>query len=479
MDLFNHFSSLPKIDIPRWIGSIFNREDLSFPPLKIRDIQVEVPIIQGGMAVGISLSRLASAVSNSGGIGVIAATAIGLMESDYFKDPPSANSRALRKEIRAFREKSGGILGVNIMVAGNDFHSLLDVCIEEEVDLVIMGAGLPIKGIPVERLRAANIKILPIVSSHRAVHLIFRYWLSNYQDTPDAVVVEGPMAGGHLGFKAEELDNPENKLESLVPQVVETVSLFEKQVKRKIPVIAAGGIFTGEDICHFLQLGASGVQMGTRFVATPECDADNNFKQAYLNCRKEDIIIIASPVGLPGRAIKGDFFSHSNRSVKGSTHCAWKCLKSCHAEKAKYCIAVALNNARKGNLRGGFAFAGSNAYRVDKIVAVAELISSLRKEFVTAAEKITLRLKWEYEKAMDRVNSLKKEYGRAVEKALVMMREKYENVVVKGSESLVTDFREISSKIVDLKKEYLVHLDKVRSVINQLAAFGGRAASER
>jgi len=190
------------------------------------------------------------------------------------------------------------------------------------------------------------------------------------------------------------------------------------------------------------------------------------------------VIIIASPVGLPGRAINGEFFNSVVKKDKDLSNCAWKCLRSCQAEKAKYCIAIALNHARKGNLKSGFAFAGSNAHRVDKIISVKELLGFLRQEYVSAAEKITLRLKWEYEKAMDRVISLKKEYGRAVEKALVMMKAKYETVKAKGSESLAAEFKEISGRIADLKKEYLEHLDKVKTVINQLSTFGRQPAKE-
>jgi nitronate monooxygenase len=279
------------------------------PKMTIGNRTLPLPIIQGGMGVGISLANLASAVADQGGMGVIAANGIGMIEPDYYEDGRAANIKALRSEIRRARSKTSGLIGINIMVAANDFQQLLDVAIEEKVDALFMGAGLPIKNIPVARIRAANVLVIPIVSSGRAAELIFKYWEKNYNDVPDAVVVEGPLAGGHLGFKAEKLQDADQALEVLVPQVIAVLDSFQKTFNKKIPVIAAGGIFTGEDILRFLQLGAQGVQMATRFVATEECDADIRFKEAYLKCTPEDIVIIKSPVGLPGRAIRNHFLA--------------------------------------------------------------------------------------------------------------------------------------------------------------------------
>src|SRR6056297_4212115 len=214
------------------------------PKLQIRDLTAKLPIIQGGMGVGISLSGLASAVAENGGIGVIAANGIGMTEPDYFKDGRSANIRALRKEIRKAREKTDGIIGVNIMVALNDFHELLDTAIEEKVDLIIIGAGLPIKNIPVEKIRANNVKIAPIVSTERAAALIFKMWKRIYKDVPDAVIVEGPQAGGHLGVPEDEIDDEAYKIENVVPQVSEALGPFKAEFNKEIPVIAGGGIFT-------------------------------------------------------------------------------------------------------------------------------------------------------------------------------------------------------------------------------------------
>ena len=349
----------------------------TWPALRIGNLVAPTPIVQGGMGVGISLSGLASAVANAGGIGVIAANAIGLIEKDYYTDGRAANLRALRREIRTARSLTKGIIGVNIMVAVNDFHELLDVAIEEKVDIVFMGAGLPIKGLPLEKIRENGVKIAPIVSSARATEMIFKMWKKIYNDVPDAVVFEGPKAGGHLGFTEEQLDDPAFQVEAIVPEIAKVLTPYGEEFSREIPLIAGGGVYTGEDIYQVLQAGAQGVQMATRFVATDECDADIRFKQAYVDCTKEDIGLIKSPVGMPGRAIRNKFITDSEAGIRPAFTCAWKCLSTCKAQDANYCISIALNNARRGVLQGGFVFAGVNAYRIDKIVPVASLVSEL------------------------------------------------------------------------------------------------------
>ena len=286
---------------------------MAFPSLSIGDLTAKMPIVQGGMGVGISLSGLASAVANQGGIGVIAGAMIGMKEPDVAKNPIEANLRALRQELTKAREKTQGIIGVNIMVALTTFSQMVRTAIENRADIIFSGAGLPLE-MPKHLLQACEekkeefkTKLVPIVSSARAATLIARKWLSRFDYLPDAFVVEGPKAGGHLGFKREEINDPNFALEVLVPQVVEAAKRLEDQKGRAVPVIAAGGIYTGEDIKKFLDLGASGVQMGTRFVATKECDADDRFKQSYISAREEDITIIKSPVGMPGRALQNDF----------------------------------------------------------------------------------------------------------------------------------------------------------------------------
>jgi len=358
------------------------------PKLRIGDLEAHIPIIQGGMAVGISLSGLASAVANEGGIGVIAATGIGMLEPDFNRNFTEANKRALRREIQKAREMTSGIIGVNIMVALSDCDDLVQAALDEGADAIFLGAGLPLR-IPktslVNRPGKATTKVVPIVSSARAAKVIFHYWGKNYNHVPDAVVVEGPLAGGHLGFTKEHINNPEYALEKILPEVVSVIKPYEQHFTKSIPVIAAGGIYTGADIHTFIQLGAHGVQMGTRFVGTHECDASHEFKEAYVRCKKEDLIIIDSPVGLPGRAIQNKFLEEVSAGVKKPFKCPWKCLKTCDGENTPYCIGVALTNAKRGNLRKGFAFAGANAYRIDKIISVKELIETLLEEYERAA----------------------------------------------------------------------------------------------
>ncbi len=354
------------------------------PKLKIGGLEAKIPIVQGGMSVGISLSGLASAVANEGGIGVIGAAGIGMLEPDIDTNYQEANKEALRKEIRKAKETTKGIIGVNIMVALSDFDELLLMAVEEGADLVFLGAGLPLKlpgALLSDKLGDVSAKVVPIVSSARAADIIFQYWARKYNHVPAAVVVEGPLAGGHLGFKREQINDPDYALENILPEIISTIRVFEERFKKKIPVIAAGGIYTGEDIYKFMQMGADGVQMATRFVTTHECDADIKFKEAYIQCRREEIIIMDSPVGLPGRAIRNKFLDEVKAGARKPFQCSWKCLKPCDFKKAPYCIASALANAKKGKLKEGFAFAGTNAYRANKIIPVKELMETLSIEY--------------------------------------------------------------------------------------------------
>jgi NAD(P)H-dependent flavin oxidoreductase YrpB (nitropropane dioxygenase family) len=354
------------------------------PKLRIGDLEANIPIVQGGMGVGISLSGLASAVANEGGIGVISAAGIGMLESDSNSNYKEANKKALRKEIKKAREMTTGIIGVNIMVALSDYYDLLQVAVDECVDLVFLGAGLPLK-IPQTLLpdgsEKVTAKVVPIVSSARAARLIFQYWEKHYNHVPDAVVVEGPLAGGHLGFRKEQIRNRDYTLEKILPEIISVIKPYEEHFNKSIPVIAAGGVYTGADIYKFIQLGAQGVQMATRFVATHECDASIEFKNAYLNCRKEDLTIIDSPVGLPGRAIQNQFLEKVSAGNKRPFKCHWVCLKTCDIKSSPYCICAALTNAKKGRLEQGFAFAGANAYRVNTITSVKKLIGTLLTEY--------------------------------------------------------------------------------------------------
>ncbi len=368
----------PKLDSANGPPAVFPR------PLVIADKIARVPIIQGGMGVGVSLAGLASAVANEGGIGVIAAAGIGMREKDFFTSYLEANIRALRAEIRKAKSLTKGILGLNIMVAFTNYGDLARTAIEEEIDVIFSGAGLPMN-LPQFLTPGCKTRLVPIVSSARAAGLICKRWLARFDYLPDAIVVEGPMAGGHLGFAPEQIFDPDYALERLLPPVLDEVGQYEKQVGKTIPVVAAGGIYTGADIRRFLEMGASGVQLGTRFVATHECDADIAFKQKYIDAEPEDIIIIKSPVGMPGRAIRNQYTTDVAAGMKKPFKCPYHCIVTCDYKDSPFCIAHALICAQRGNFRNGFAFAGANAHRVDRIVSVRELMESLTAEYCDVA----------------------------------------------------------------------------------------------
>lgn len=371
---------LPEFKMPELKMPELKMPELKMPELAIGDLVAKVPIIQGGMGVGISLSGLASAVANEGGIGVIAAAMIGFRDNTAAKDS-QAHVKALTRELRAAREQSDGILGVNIMVALTNFADMVRTSVKEGADIIFSGAGLPLD-LPGYLTEGAKTKLAPIVSSGRAASIITRKWISKFDYLPDAFVVEGPKAGGHLGFKPEQLDDPEYRLEKLVEDVIEAVRPFEEKKGRKVPVIAAGGVYDGSDISKMLELGAAGVQMGTRFVATHECDADERFKQSFVDATEADVEIIKSPVGLPGRAVRSKFIDAVRAGKRKPFRCPFHCIKTCDHKNSPYCIACALTNAVKGKLEHGFAFAGANVHRVKEIVSVHELIDSLKTEYV-------------------------------------------------------------------------------------------------
>jgi nitronate monooxygenase len=359
---------------------------LSFPSLCIGELVIPKAIIQGGMGVGISLSGLASAVAAAGGCGVISAAGIGMHEPDFATNYVEANNRSLTREIRTVRATTTGALGVNIMVAMANFAELVKTAVKEKVDAIFSGAGLPLD-LPSHLPEGSKTALVPIVSSARAAIILCKKWLSRFGRTPDGFVVEGPMAGGHLGFKAEQIDDPAFILDKLVTEVVAGVASYTAPNGAPIPVIAAGGVYTGADISRLLRLGASGVQLGTRFVATTECDADPRFKQSYIDATEDDVVIIKSPVGMPGRAIRNDFLASAANGDKTPSTCPYRCIVSCDHQKAPYCITRALANAKKGRLAHGFAFAGQNAWRVDRVMPVAELMEELVDAYIAVEAK--------------------------------------------------------------------------------------------
>ncbi len=366
----------------------------AMPQLKIGDLIARLPIIQGGMGVGISLSKLAAAVANEGGIGIISSVGLGILQPQAGKSYKEANIAALKQEIRAARRQTKGIIGVNIMLAISDFDEMINAAFEEEVDIVFLGAGLPLKlpsTMTLEYLQNTKTKIGIIVSSGRAAKIILSHWAENFKRIPNLVILEGPKAGGHLGFKPEQIFDSSFSLENVLPQVKQAVKEIEEKYATTIPVIAAGGIFTGEQIYRIMELGADGVQMGTRFVATEECDADPAFKQLFVDCQQDDVVIIKSPVGLPGRAINNQFLKDVSLGIKKPFFCPWKCLKTCDYHVAPYCIANALQNARDGIMANGFAFAGANAYLVNKITTVKELFADLIREYSDFRDQMITR----------------------------------------------------------------------------------------
>ncbi|RJO61658.1 MAG: nitronate monooxygenase [Dehalococcoidia bacterium] len=356
------------------------------PALKIGQHTARIPIVQGGMAVGISLAGLASAVANAGGIGVIGGAGIGFFEPDFSKNYDVASRRALRNEIKKARQKTQGVLGINIMVALTDYAELVKAAADEGIDIIFCGAGLPLALPGLVDLKGRT-RLVPIVSSARAARIICKKWLEDFGYLPDGFVVEGPLAGGHLGFKPDELELPENRLEKLVPSVIQEVQAFVPIAERPIPVIAGGGIFTGADIYKFIRLGASGVQIATRFVVTEECDASPAFKEAYLKAKKEDVTIIKSPVGMPGRAINNAYLDDVKAGKKKPFRCYCHCVKTCNYLESPYCIFHALVNAQRGHLSAGFAFCGANVYRLKRLTTVQKLFASLGKGYSNAARR--------------------------------------------------------------------------------------------
>lgn len=346
-------------------------------PLVIGDLTAPIPVIQGGMGVGISLHRLAGTVAAEGGIGVISTAQIGFRYPEFDAHPIETNLRAIRDEIEKARElANGGIIGVNIMVATQRYEDYVKAAVDAGVDLIISGAGLPMS-LPAVAGNSKT-KLAPIVSTVKAAEVICRYWLKKYDRLPDLVVIEGPRAGGHLGFSREQLDTfTEESYEEEIRQIIAHVKGYADSHGVKIPVAVAGGIYTREDAERCMALGADGVQMATRFVTTYECDAPDAYKQAYINAKEEDIIIVQSPVGMPGRAIHNAFMERAKqgRIPHGRCH---TCISTCKPDQTPYCITEALVNAAEGRVDDALLFCGSNAYRAEKLEHVSDILDEFR-----------------------------------------------------------------------------------------------------
>lgn len=351
---------------------------MKIKPLQIGDLSIPIPIIQGGMGVGVSGSRLAAAVACQGAVGVISGAQIGYREEDFATNTVEANKRALRKEIQKAKENAkGGIIGVNLMVAMQNYADFCKVAVEEKVDMIISGAGLPLD-LP-EFVKDSKVKIVPIVSSLRGAQLIMRRWKKKFDREPDAIIVEGAKAGGHLGFKKDELDGGTNQV---LKDIVKELTDHLKSLSMKIPVIAAGGIYTTDDIKEVMDAGAEGVQIGTRFVVTEECDASDAYKQAYIDAEEEDIKIMMSPVGLPGRALNNPFLKKVEEEGRVKVKKCYRCVHKCDPADTPFCITQALIDAVEGRTDEGLVFVGAGAYRTDRISTVAEVVDELKQAFV-------------------------------------------------------------------------------------------------
>ncbi len=359
---------------------------MNLKPLKIGKYEIEKPIVQGGMGVGISWDRLAGTVSKEGGLGVISAVGTGYYENKkYAKKLASGrpategefySPEALKKIFENARKICGDKpLAVNILYAMNDYGRVVKDACEAGADIVITGAGLP-TNMPEFTEGYPDVALVPIVSSAKALKIICKRWKGRYNRLPDAVVLEGPKSGGHQGFSYEDCSKEENQLENLVKPVVEEAAKWGD-----IPVIAAGGVWDKNDIDLMISLGASGVQMGTRFIGTHECDAHENLKKVLLDAKKDDIKLMGSPVGYPAQGVVTNLThlieKREGPSIKCISNCVAPCNRGEEAKEVGFCIADRLSDAYEGNLETGLFFSGANGYKLNEIISVKELLEKL------------------------------------------------------------------------------------------------------
>lgn len=343
----------------------------------VGDKEVRIPLIQGGMGVGISLGGLAGAVAAQGGVGIISTAQIGFREPDFDHDPKNANIRAIRQEMKRARLVSpDGIIGYNIMAALRDYEDHVRAAVSAGADLIISGAGLP-ADLP-GMTRGSRTNIAPIVSTEKSAKVILKFWERKYQQTADLVVIEGPEAGGHLGFSRETLEQyTESGYMEEIKRILEVVRGYERKFGKKIPVVAAGGIYDREDVERVMGYGVDGVQVASRFVTTEECDADIRYKESYIYASKEDIAIVKSPVGMPGRAILNPFMKCVMLGEKVPHTTCHRCLAKCNPSEIPYCITDALIAAAEGRIEEALLFCGAKAYKAKRIESVEEVVESL------------------------------------------------------------------------------------------------------
>jgi NAD(P)H-dependent flavin oxidoreductase YrpB (nitropropane dioxygenase family) len=355
--------------------------------LKIGNRIARLPVIQGGMGVGVSRSSLAGAVANEGGIGVISTAQIGYDEEGFEEHENESNLRAIEKHIARAKElaQGAGLVGVNIMVALKHYKEHVRTAVKAKADVIICGAGLPVELPEIVRhaMEEFHYKseeqpaLAPIVSSEKAARIILRMWDKRYGCLPDLLIVEGPKAGGHLGFSREQLEVlTSEEYDDEVRRIVACTQQYGSEKGKHIPVVMAGGIFDHQDVEHAMALGAEGVQVASRFVATYECDASDAYKEAYIRANAEDVRIVSSPVGMPGRALNNRFVEMVETTREPIRKC-YQCLEHCNPVKVPYCITKALVNAVKGDLDHGLIFCGENVGRIKKMMSVHEVMQEL------------------------------------------------------------------------------------------------------
>lgn len=356
--------------------------------IMIQDKRIDIPLIQGGMGVGISRGHLAGAVAKEGGMGVISAAQIGYDREGFAEQPEETNLLELSHQIKLAKQIAGerGLIGVNIMAVTQLYGEYVKTACEAGADAIITGAGLPTL-LP-QYVAGYDTKIAPIVSSGKALQIILKYWDKKYSRVADFIVVEGPLAGGHLGFSFDTLNHLQvYDFDAEVKAILAVKKQFEDKYERKIPLFLAGGISDSQDVSHTLSLGADGVQVATRFVATEECDASLKYKEAYIQAKTEDTEIIHSPVGMPGRAIRNLFLERMQAGQERIRGC-YNCLKACNPKTASYCITQALINAVKGDVENGLIFCGAKVGKIKKITTVKEVIEELSIGWKTASVTI-------------------------------------------------------------------------------------------
>lgn len=345
--------------------------------IRIGSKYTRFPLIQGGMGVGISLGRLAGSVAEEGGIGIISTAQIGYREEDFDRNPMETNLRAVASEMKKAREISPeGIVGYNIMTATRGYADYVKAAVKAGADIIISGAGLP-TDLP-SLTEGSDTSIAPIVSTDKSANVILKYWDRKYRRTADLVVIEGPLAGGHLGFRKEDIEKyTEESYGEEIKKIIATVKRYAEKYNKEIPVIVAGGIYDSKDVQKVTALGADGIQVATRFITTEECDADIRYKEQFIKAGKDDISIVKSPVGMPGRAIMNPFMQRVMNGEKIPHSPCHRCLVKCSPSDIPYCITDALVNAVKGNVDEGLIFCGANAWKAEKIETVGEVIKAL------------------------------------------------------------------------------------------------------